>query len=132
MSEPVDGSALEVVTLGNGRYFVQDGVSAKIAYAVATPGGAWVFLDGRVYAVGSGGTRARGASTDEADALAAPMPATVVTIEVAVGQRVTKDSLLVMLEAMKMELPIRAPRDGTVTAIHCRPGDIVQPGVPLL
>jgi acetyl-CoA/propionyl-CoA carboxylase biotin carboxyl carrier protein len=132
VSKPVDESPIEVVTLGNGRYLVQDGVSARIAYAVGAPGETWAFLDGRVYTVGSGRTRARGASTDEADALAAPMPATVVTIEVALGQRVTKDSLLVMLEAMKMELPIKAPRDGTVTAIHCRPGEIVQPGVPLL
>ena len=76
--------------------------------------------------------RTRASSTDGADALAAPMPATVVKIEVAPGQTVTKDSLLVMLEAMKMELPIRAPRDGRVTAIHCRVGEIVQPGVPLL
>jgi biotin carboxyl carrier protein len=60
------------------------------------------------------------------------MPATVVRIEVSPEQTVTKDSLLVMLEAMKMELPIRAPRDGRVTAIHCRVGEIVQPGVPLL
>ena len=60
------------------------------------------------------------------------MPATAVKIEVAPGQTVTRDSWLVMLEAMKMELPIRAPRDGRVTAIHCRVGEIVQPGVPLL
>ena len=37
------------------------------------------------------------------------MPATVVTIEVDAGQTVTRDSLLIMLEAMKMELPIRGP-----------------------
>jgi urea carboxylase len=37
-----------------------------------------------------------------------------------------------MLEAMKMELPIKAPRDGRVTAVHCKPGELVQPGVPLL
>ena len=60
------------------------------------------------------------------------MPATVVASRSAPGQTVAKDSLLVMLEAMKMELPIRAPRDGRVTAIHCRAGEIVQPGVPLL
>jgi biotin carboxyl carrier protein len=60
------------------------------------------------------------------------MPATVVRIEVSPEQAVTRDTLLVMLEAMKMELPIRAPRDGRVTAIHCRVGEIVQPGVPLL
>jgi 3-methylcrotonyl-CoA carboxylase alpha subunit len=33
---------------------------------------------------------------------------------------------------MKMELPIRAPRDGVVTAVHCREGDLVQPGVVLV
>jgi biotin carboxyl carrier protein len=38
----------------------------------------------------------------------------------------------VMLEAMKMELPIKAPRDGIVKAIACRPGELVQPAVPLL
>jgi biotin carboxyl carrier protein len=33
---------------------------------------------------------------------------------------------------MKMELPIRAPRSGRVTALHCAKGDLVQPGVNLL
>jgi biotin carboxyl carrier protein len=37
-----------------------------------------------------------------------------------------------MLEAMKMELPITAPRAGRVKSIHCREGELVQPGVPLL
>jgi hypothetical protein len=35
-------------------------------------------------------------------------------------------------QAMKMELPIRAPRDGIVRAVNCRPGDLVQPGVVLV
>ena len=92
-----------------------------------------MFLEGRAYLVGSSATiRQRTSATDEAGALAAPMPASVVRIEVSAGQTVAKDTLLVMLEAMKMELPIKAPRDGRVTAIHCRVGEIVQPGVPLL
>ena len=33
---------------------------------------------------------------------------------------------------MKMELPIRAPADGTVTALHCREGELVQPGQDLV
>ena len=37
-----------------------------------------------------------------------------------------------MLEAMKMELAVRAPRDGVVTAVHCRAGELVQPGVTLV
>jgi biotin carboxyl carrier protein len=33
---------------------------------------------------------------------------------------------------MKMELAIRAPRDGVVKAIHCQPGELVQPGTNVL
>ena len=133
VSKPADRSQQDVVALGNGRYLVRQGTSSHVAYAVVSGRETWVFFDGRTFLVGSpDAARTRASSTDDADALAAPMPATVLKIEVAPGQSVTKDSLLVMLEAMKMELPIRAPRDGRVTAIHCRVGEIVQPGVPLL
>ena len=123
----------DVTPLGNGRYLVEDDAQLQLAYAVASDRGTWVFLNGRVWLIGSPATtRTRASTTDEAGALTAPMPATVVRIDVSAGQTVTKDSLLVMLEAMKMELPIRAPRDGRVTSINCRVGEIVQPGVPLL
>ena len=64
--------------------------------------------------------------------LAAPMPATVVATRAEPGQGVRAGDVLVVLEAMKMELTIRAPRDGVVDAVHCRQGDLVQPGVPLV
>jgi biotin carboxyl carrier protein len=60
------------------------------------------------------------------------MPATVITVNVEPGQRVARGDVLLMLEAMKMELPVKAPRDATVKAIRCRQGELVQPGVPLL
>jgi biotin carboxyl carrier protein len=66
------------------------------------------------------------------DELASPMPATVIAVTIAAGQRVTRGDILVRLEAMKMELPIVAPRDGTVGSVTCRAGDLVQPGVPLV
>jgi 3-methylcrotonyl-CoA carboxylase alpha subunit len=119
--------------LGNGRYLVEHESTTQLAYAVASGRDTWVFLDGRTYLVRSDGAAPTSASvTSDADALSAPMPATVIRIEVSPEETVTKDTLLVMLEAMKMELPIRAPRDGRVAAIHCRVGEIVQPGVPLL
>jgi 3-methylcrotonyl-CoA carboxylase alpha subunit len=62
----------------------------------------------------------------------APMPATVARIQAQVGQRVTRGDTLLILEAMKMELPVRATSDGTVTAISCAEGELVQPGVPLI
>ena len=63
---------------------------------------------------------------------AAPMPATVVATRAEPGQSVRTGDVLVVLEAMKMELTIRAPGDGVVDAVHCRQGDLVQPGVPLV
>jgi biotin carboxyl carrier protein len=123
-----------VTPLGNAVYRVDDGQQSRIAYAVGPPDARWVFLDGRVYVVDAapqGAVRRRARGHDE-DALAAPMPATVVTINAAAGQRVSKGDVLIMLEAMKMELPIKAPRDAAVKAVACRPGELVQPGVPLL
>jgi biotin carboxyl carrier protein len=123
----------DVTPLGNGRFLVQQYSTTEVAYAVASGRETWVFLNGHTYVVGAtAAARTKTAVISDADALAAPMPATVVRIEVSPGQTVAKDSLLVMLEAMKMELPIRAPRDGRVAAIHCHVGEIVQPGVPLL
>jgi biotin carboxyl carrier protein len=60
------------------------------------------------------------------------MPATVVSINAAVGQQVAEGETVIVLEAMKMELPIRSPRSGRVKAVHCATGDLVQPGVTLL
>ena len=64
--------------------------------------------------------------------LTAPMPATVTRLLVEPNTPVKAGDVLVMLEAMKMELAIRAPQQGTVGAIHCKVGDLVQPGVALL
>jgi len=61
-----------------------------------------------------------------------PMPATVVAINATVGQQVNEGDTVIVLEAMKMELPIKAPRSGVVKAVHCVTGDLVQPGVNLL
>lgn len=74
----------------------------------------------------------RAGGVEDLSALASPMPATVAAIEVQPGDLVGTGDLLIMLEAMKMELPIRAPRDGRVTAVNCQKGDLVQPGIPLV
>ena len=124
----------DVTALGRGRYLVADGASRRIAYAAGTPEARWVFLDGRVYvidvAAARGGRRMR--PRDDQMALAAPMPGTVVVINVEPGQEVSAGDVLIMLEAMKMEVPIKAPRDGIVKSLACRQGELVQPGVPLL
>jgi len=93
---------------------------------------AWVSIDGDVFEFRvSHGARSRSASRDQ-DAFTPPMAATVVRVLVKPGDAVHNGDTLVALEAMKMELPIRAPRDGVVRAVNCRPGDLVQPGVVLI
>jgi biotin carboxyl carrier protein len=124
----------EVTALGNGRYRVSDGARQRLAYVAGPPEARWVFIDGRVYLIDIGGGVDRGEKRahDDEMALASPMPATVASIHVNEGQVVAQGDLLVMLEAMKMELPIRAPRDGRVRGIACAPGELVQAGVPLV
>lgn len=93
----------------------------------------WVTLAGEVFQIhATPGSRRGGSATRDHDALTPPMSATVVRIGVNVGDAVKDGDVLIALEAMKMELPIRAPRDGVVQAIHCRVGDLVQPDQVLL
>jgi acetyl-CoA carboxylase biotin carboxylase subunit len=65
-------------------------------------------------------------------AVTAPMPATVIRINVKPGDAVKKGDILVLLEAMKMELPVRASGGGTVRAIRCREGELVDADAVLL
>jgi len=127
-------AALVTVTpLGAGRFLLDRDGRQRVAYAVRAAGATWVFLDGEITVVASApATRGRAAGADDAGSLSAPMPATVVAVAVQPGQRVAAGDVLIRLEAMKMELPVRAPRDGTVIAVKCREGELVQPGVPLL
>ncbi len=66
------------------------------------------------------------------DAVKSPMQATVVKVAVEEGQQVVKGDLVVVLEAMKMEQPLQAHKDGTVGAINADPGSTVAAGHQLL
>ncbi|MDB6425728.1 biotin carboxylase N-terminal domain-containing protein [Curtobacterium sp. 20TX0008] len=61
-----------------------------------------------------------------------PMQATVVKLAVAEGDTVVKGDLLVVLEAMKMEQPVQAPRDGVVTGLNAPVGQTISSGHVLL
>jgi biotin carboxyl carrier protein len=62
-----------------------------------------------------------------ADVLA-EMVANVMRVTVAVGERVAVGDTLVLLESMKMEIPVLAEHGGTVTAVKVGAGDVVQEG----
>jgi propionyl-CoA carboxylase alpha chain len=69
---------------------------------------------------------------DVAGGCIAPMPGRVVSVAVSLGDSVTKGQTLVVLEAMKMEQAMTASVHGTVTAVACAAGDIVDSGAVLI
>jgi len=111
----LDADAVEVVL---------DGVARRCAIAAGADGTLWI---------GSGGHQlelapARAASGDlsaAGDALAAPMPGTVLLVHVRDGDAVREGDVLVVLESMKMELSVAAPHDGVVAGLAVKPGDKV-------
>jgi biotin carboxyl carrier protein len=62
----------------------------------------------------------------------APMPGTIVKITVKPGERVKKNQVLVVLEAMKMENEIVSPIDGTIIAVNVTKGQVVNTGESLV
>lgn len=118
----------------DGDRVLVDGTAVDVplrAEAVADGDTRWVFLEGEVYefeVVRAGRKRA----ARHHGSLSAPMPATVVRVNTEAGARVKRGETLLVLEAMKMELPVRATADGVVTAVNCRVGELVQPGAPLV
>jgi len=60
------------------------------------------------------------------------MPGTVIRVEVAPGDEVAARTALLVLEAMKMEIPVHSPFDGTVSTVHVAAGDRVAGGALLV
>ena len=66
------------------------------------------------------------------ESVTAPMPGTILKVNVQVGQSVKEGDLLCVLEAMKMENDITAPKDGTITQVVTAKGASVSTGDPLV
>ncbi len=61
-----------------------------------------------------------------ASQVVAPMPGKVIEVNVKVGDKVSEDDPVVMLEAMKIEMPVVAESGGTVTEVLVEPGQTVE------
>lgn len=60
--------------------------------------------------------------------VAAPMPGNILDVRVKPGDSVKAGSVMMILEAMKMENEISAPQDGTIATVNVRKGDTVSSG----
>ncbi|MFF0543065.1 biotin/lipoyl-binding carrier protein [Nocardia thailandica] len=63
-----------------------------------------------------------------AEEVRAEMVSTVLAVEVAVGEHVVVDQTLVLLESMKMEIPVLTEVEGDVTSVDVQPGQVLQAG----
>ena len=72
------------------------------------------------------------AVTGAGEAVNAPMPGTILKVNVSQGQAVKEGDVLCVLEAMKMENEILAPKSGTVTQVATTKGATVDTGAPLV
>ena len=72
------------------------------------------------------------AVTGNGESVTAPMPGNILKVNVTVGQAVKEGDVLCILEAMKMENEIMAPKNGTVTQVLLSKGSTVDTGAPLV
>lgn len=72
------------------------------------------------------------AAPAQGEPVAAPMPGTILSVNVTAGQRVSSGQVLVVLEAMKMENEIKAPKDATVSSVAVSKGETVDTGATLV
>ncbi|WP_018180961.1 biotin/lipoyl-binding carrier protein [Jongsikchunia kroppenstedtii] len=63
-----------------------------------------------------------------AEEVLAEIVASVLEVQVAEGQQVAAGDSLVLLESMKMEIPVLAEEPGTITSVNVKVGDVIQAG----
>ena len=74
---------------------------------------------------------AASAASADGTSITAPMPGTILSVNVSAGQTVKKGDVLMILEAMKMENEIMCPRDGVVESVSTSKGSAVESGALL-
>ena len=116
---------------------IVDGRSYKVSLATNEKK-TYMHIDGHHFCLdevegtaGMGYARGVGITAGE-QSVSAPMPGTVVTIQVQEGDEVEKNQCLVIVESMKMENALRSPIEGRVKKIHYKDGDLVDAGVPII
>lgn len=132
----VDGSVVTIEGVGgtftvtpraDGRWTIEHAGQKTVATVAKSPGGVWIGINGTTaqWQAQPASSRVRHVTVD--DNVRSPMSATVVRVLTTAGAAVAEGDTLVVVEAMKMEMPLRATRDAVVRAVNCREGELVQP-----
>jgi acetyl/propionyl-CoA carboxylase alpha subunit len=125
----VDGKAYDVKVLASSNGEMRLLVDGKRINAVVSQDGVkrWVTINGRTHVITKSAGKIKGGHAQHASGeLIAPMPGVVRAVNVNEGETVVKGQTLIILEAMKMEIKIAAPKDGVVDHLLVKQGQIVE------
>ena len=134
-SVTIDGESFRFEPLGDGRVRITGPEGTRVAWATVEGRRVFVTLDGRDYvfdAAGGGSKRRASAHEAASGEVTMPMPGLVISVSVSEGQSVKRGDPLLLVEAMKMEHTLRAPRDGVVRRLSAANGQRADAGKILL
>ncbi len=118
---------VEVLDVSNGLFDLLVDGRQYAAYVSADGQSRWVTINGRTFLLGKSITSGRMAAAHESSSeLPAPMPGQIRTVNVSAGDTVSKGQVLLILEAMKMEIRIQAPFNGQVLSVNVAVGQTVS------
>lgn len=130
----VDGRSfrLDVRELAPGTFLLREGERNEVFHCVRDGAAIHLFFRGAIYVLSEEREMQRAAQRHAGGGLEAPMPGKVIKLNVEPGQSVVRGEEILVIEAMKMENALRAPRDGRVKSVAARVGEMVSPGLVLV
>jgi len=138
-----DGNAIAITTpegshtfewqdLRPGEYLLRAGAVQSRVVVARDGNERWVWVDGHVHHLRVETAAAQRAGGGPDAGPVSPMPGQILSVLIGPGENVRKGQALVIMEAMKMQYEIVAPRDALVTRVHVANGQQVAGGVTLV
>ncbi|MDX2078235.1 MAG: biotin/lipoyl-containing protein [bacterium] len=124
---------IQATPLQNGAWLITWEGGREVVYTARNSAERYAHVDGRSFTLTQPNPQARKRKrAGGGDDLTAQMPGKVVDVLVNAGDVVKKGQTLLLLEAMKMEIRVSAPHDGTIKGVFTKKGDVVDRGQRLV